>query len=578
MSDQATAPARLTPRDWGVVALAVLPFLALAVVAIVSVGHGYHGTEDNAMTELRISDIGAHWPTIGPFSRNGWSHPGPALFYLLFVPYRLTGSHSNGLLVGAALVNASAVAGMVVLARRRGGTTLAVLMAIGTLLLGVGLGDPFLWNPWNPFVTVLPFGLAVLLTWCVTCGDAWCLPALVLVGSFCAQTHVGYVPLILVLLFVAAVGLWRHERSMHGEAARTRPVLGPVLVAVGVFVVAWAPPVFQQFTADPGNLSTVWDYFQSGKAAHSVGQAFDIATAQFAWKPGWLAGRSDVNAFTATPISASRTSWPVWWLPFVAAVAWSWRVRHRTARALGAVLTIGVVAAIVAIARTIGPLYEYRLRFVWVLGMLTLTFSVWVAVLAAARFAPVRAWWRVGCAIAVVVTVGLSAYGVVVATRTDLPRVHENRVVASLVPQLLHALPARPGAVIPQSASFAAFVLMNGVMVDLEHHSVQVRVHDNPDDRLRYGDHRVLTNERVRAEIRVAVDDDLEAVASEPCARMLAYWGRVSRSARARAVRAVARIERALAAKRITGPEAFRQLRRWSPDLPAAAVFRTDCP
>jgi hypothetical protein len=84
------------------------------------------------------------------------SHP-PALFYLLVLPFRLTGSRSNGLLVGAALMNAGALAGSVVLARRRG-TAFEVLVTLGSLILVGALGLAFVWDPWNPYVTVLPFG------------------------------------------------------------------------------------------------------------------------------------------------------------------------------------------------------------------------------------------------------------------------------------------------------------------------------------------------------------------------------------------------------------------------------------
>ena len=38
-------------------------------------------------------------------------------------------------------------------------------------------------------------------------------------------------------------------------------------------------------------------------------------------------------------------------------------------------------------------------------------------------------------------------------------------------------------------------------MVDLEHHGIAVRRRPDPDDRLRYGDHRILDGEPIRAEL-----------------------------------------------------------------------------
>jgi hypothetical protein len=116
-----------------------------------------------------------------------------------------------------------------------------------------------------------------------------------------------------------------------------------------------------------------------------------------------------------------------------------------------------------------------------------------------------------------------------------------------------------------------------GVMVDLEHAGIPVRIRDGRDDRLRYGDHRMLAGEPIRADLRIAADDQIDIVAKAPCARMLAYWGRASRAARARALRATERIQRALARHQIGDAAALHRLARWSADLPAVAVFDTRC-
>src|SRR5690242_12647411 len=55
---------------------------------------------DWAMIELRTLDVGTgHTPLVGPYSRYSWNHPGPLLFWLLAIPYRLTGSNPSGLLL-----------------------------------------------------------------------------------------------------------------------------------------------------------------------------------------------------------------------------------------------------------------------------------------------------------------------------------------------------------------------------------------------------------------------------------------------------------------------------------------------
>ena len=163
---------------------------------------------DWALLELRTRSVGGtHTPLVGPYSRFGWSHPGPALFFALAIPYRLVGSRPEGLLVAALLVNAASVVGIVLLAWRRGRRPLTVGTAIALVLLCHAVGADFLRDPWNPYITVLPFAALIFLAWSIVCGDAWMLPIAVLVASFIVQSHVGYAALVVAVLGVAIV--WR---------------------------------------------------------------------------------------------------------------------------------------------------------------------------------------------------------------------------------------------------------------------------------------------------------------------------------------------------------------------------------
>ena len=71
-----------------------VPFVASAIALVLRVGGDYHPSADQALIELQIRDIGHHPVLLGPYSRFGWFHPGPTLYYLLWLPYRLTGSSS----------------------------------------------------------------------------------------------------------------------------------------------------------------------------------------------------------------------------------------------------------------------------------------------------------------------------------------------------------------------------------------------------------------------------------------------------------------------------------------------------
>jgi hypothetical protein len=176
-----------------------------------------------------------------------------------------------------------------------------------------------------------------------------------------------------------------------------------------------------------------------------------------------------------------------------------------------------------------------------------------------------------------VAIVGLSATVGVTVAQADPPNRTDSQVVGALMPQLLRHLPPGPGVVVPSAQTFTESRSIAGIMVDLEHAGIPVRIRDNRDDRLRYGDHRMLGGEPIRADLRIAADDQIGVVAKTRCARMLAYWGRASRAAQARALRATASIQRAQARHEISDAEALHRLARWSADIPAVAVFATGC-
>jgi hypothetical protein len=104
--------------------LVVAPVLA---VVITRTGRSYLATSDLGVIDLRIRDIwNGYIPLVGPYSRFGWSHPGPALFLLLAIPNGIFGHAPWTTQVGGALLQGIAVCWLASLAWRRGGLALVV--------------------------------------------------------------------------------------------------------------------------------------------------------------------------------------------------------------------------------------------------------------------------------------------------------------------------------------------------------------------------------------------------------------------------------------------------------------------
>ena len=373
-----SSDARLHPGGRRVAPLVVTCLLVLpALVAAGSLlGRHWYGSGDQALEVLRISDVGGqHTPLVGVLSRFGWYHPGPLLFLVLAPAQRLLGE--TGVLAGTALLNAAALVGVAVVARRRGGTALVLWTALLVAALVHALGPGLLLDPWNPWVPVLPFLFFALLAWSVACGDHRAVPWAAGVGSFVVQTHVGYAPLVVGVLAVVLV---------LAVLSRARGGLGRWLTIAGVVTVAlWLPPLIQEATGHPGNLGEVASYFAHQPSSSQ--EPADIAGGPaVGWKtafgamgtelspPGpWLTGR-DTNSVGFVAKGAAVPAVLVL-LATVGSGLLAWRRGAADAARLAAVAVVLAVIGLVATARVNGILANYLVRWWWVVALL-----LWLAI------------------------------------------------------------------------------------------------------------------------------------------------------------------------------------------------------
>ena len=354
------------------IALTLVPFVVLAVHMLRT---DVFLSADLATAEMLTRDVGSHSPSLGPFSRDGWFHPGPALFYVLAPSYRLFGSDGSALAVGAVVVNALSVAAVGLLARRRGGTGLMLAALLGVAVLMHALGPTFLATPWNVYVTVLPYAALLFTIWAVVAGERWALPVATLLTSFLMQTHVGYVALALPLL--AAGAAWAvgaavvdrrrraHDpdtppgpRSSHPTTSpasrparptpscrrrarrpRARPraprmppsgagssggLLGPLVVSAAIGVLMWLPPVVQQVTHAQGNVDRIVEWFREGDdAARTLLEGWRVVADQYTWPPEWIAGQAPL-AFGNEPAAVYDRVVPILLLAVLAAAGYLW--------------------------------------------------------------------------------------------------------------------------------------------------------------------------------------------------------------------------------------------------------------
>jgi len=510
--------------------VSLLPLVVSAVAVVVKFGGHYAAGSDIGLTELRTFDVGRHPVLLGPYSRDGWNHPGPALFYALALPYRLTGSNSIGLALGALSINGLAIAGIAVVARRVAGFPCMLVSLVGCAVLLRSLGPAFVRDPWNPYITVLPFGLLVFLTWAMTCGQAWALPIGAGVASFCVQTHIGYAPIAIPLLVWGAISLIMHIVRRRGDSVddrkrRSGALIRAGVVAAAVLVVMWLPAMIQQFLDSPGNLSEIVRYFNDPKdPTHSFAEGYRAVSGQFELTPQWLTGHLDVIPFTGEPYLLYSAPLPLLLIPLGLALLAFWRWRYSDANRLGAVLLLTLALGVFSITRIIGPAYAYRLRWTWFLGAFAFILVLWAARTLISRRTLAIGGQRLLVAVPVSALIVLSGVNAVSATRAGTPKDDISSALEKLGPAVVAALPKGRGDVLVRSTPAGAGY-EPGVVRYLERRGIAVRVDRSVEDA--YGTHRVHQPDApLRAGFTIAAHEDFDEVVAAPFFRLVAYWGK----------------------------------------------------
>ena len=359
-----------------------LGFVAGFVVALIVIARPrWFPILDLAQTEMRVRDVFTTHPPliglpgrIGNLARQG-SHPGPISFWALAPFYKLFGSSAWALQAATASLNAMAIGLSLMIARRRGGA--AVQLGIASMLAVVTYyyGPSVLTQAWNPYLPMMWFMVVVLGVWSVLMDDLKMLPVATFAACFCLQTHISYLGLVGGLGALAA-GWLAWSLRFRRNALGARPWRW-IAISFGIVVVTSIPPIVQQLTHTPGNLTLIWEHF-TAPPEDPIGLRAGLKILFVTLNPWRLLSGDEATTASVWPGIGLVIAWGV-------GVALALRRRARSLIALDAVIAVGLVLGLLSLANIFGFVWYYLMRWAWGLNALMLFATGWAAVVAFGR-------------------------------------------------------------------------------------------------------------------------------------------------------------------------------------------------
>jgi len=324
---------------------------------------------DYALELLRSRDVWGHTPLVGPFSRYGWSHPGPALFFIFSIPAHFPVNPSLTLSLFSLMLKwvPLTVATMIIL--RKMGKTSATVFAVFANLFLLHHRDE-IWTIWNPTVVLSLFILLVVVIAALP-DNSITLVLSLCAGSILIQSHIGFSIPVATLICLT---LWRYFLAQRkGDHPHW---IHHLVVTGSLTFLLWLPPILDSVTAS-GNLQDLFRFFVSADSRESeiVGlrYALGIVSNQLIPISSWN-GRSDIS--TVGQASSASVVWLVG-TAFLFYFLWKTTARPMMAKFRFPLIVTGllIVVSIPTIAQSSSPAYPYLFGWITTIALIFWTLA-----------------------------------------------------------------------------------------------------------------------------------------------------------------------------------------------------------
>jgi hypothetical protein len=362
------------------VAATLVAISPVLVVIVTRTGRDHVLVSDPAIIDLRVRDVwSVDVPLVGVYSRYGWNHPGPAMFWAL-APFSLVARGAAwGTLVGSAVLQGVAIVACAQVAWRLGRLALTLVVLSAVSLAYAAFGAWFFLEPWNPYLAFPFFALLLLEAWAIATGARWQLVAIAATGSLLVQVHVGYLPLVVAAIAWASALI---VPELVRDPARRRAWAYPALIAAVTAIAFWIPPLVGEVVDEPSNFRRLLEFWTGEPPEETVGltTGIGILAAEYRILPPWLGGPDLVAPLFFAPAAAAPIAWMLVPLVLLGTAVFVSRgdPRLRDDRRLLGLVAIVNIAGIVAISRITGPPYAHLMYWRVTIATLTIAAAVWV--------------------------------------------------------------------------------------------------------------------------------------------------------------------------------------------------------
>jgi hypothetical protein len=367
---------------------------------------------DAAVIELYTLQASRGWWEYGAYSRWGWHHPGPMMFYALAVFY--TAAHANflAIIAGAVAINVAALTATLWAVARHGSATLAVAVTASLALYLWRL--PLLGSAWNPHLVLLPLAALIVSASIAAAGRVSLLPLTIVMATFVTQTHIALLSSAAAATACALVaGLTAGlTGSFTTRAAMVTAENAPARasgrdrwfwlgVSMLIAFVLWLPPIVEQVTHDDGNFSKIARFFMTPNPGDP---GVPFMPALRAWASALLASFRPGLSIPGGGALASEASTPVVVLAvssIVLLIVAGWRTSRGAVDAwFCRICALLSIVALPAIMRAQGGLGDYMVAWITMIGVMNAAalaawLFTWLFTVIARRGANVRAGWIV---------------------------------------------------------------------------------------------------------------------------------------------------------------------------------------